>query len=153
MTKLKLFSIGRFTCFFKYQVGLNLNTQSMIWISKKDPMPLSREAASLATKHNIPVKGGESGELSIYKVFFNCSSRLSVSKWRRKNAKPTRSCFTLTFSWQRSSCRLQIVFFYFITEYFDEQLKAILYKWDREVFPSRKTKCLIYSWRRREKWD
>ena len=29
-------------------------------------------------------------------------------------------------------------FFYFITEYLEEQLKAILYKWDREVFPSRK---------------
>ena len=66
----------------------------MIWISKKDPMPLSREAASLATKHNIPVKGGESGELSIYRVFFNCSSRFSkLSKWGKKPCQPNEELF------------------------------------------------------------
>ena len=63
----------------------------------------------MATKHNIPVKGGESGELSIYKVFFNCSSRFSkLSKWGKKLASPKKSCFTLKFSWQRSSCWLHL---------------------------------------------
>ena len=67
-----------------YQASWNLTTQSMIWISKKDPMPLSTEAASLVTKHYILGKGGTSGWLSICsRWFFNCSSRFSVSKWRK----------------------------------------------------------------------